>query len=85
MKLIFCTVCHDIFRLSDTPKACMCGASHGQYTDALNATYGGSAVPLGISNQSLVMALKNRPECGQGQGFVAFVIPKNCDTYKREQ
>jgi len=53
------------------------------YTDGLQASYSGFAVPLGIDNPSLIAALKKQPEDGQGEEFTAFVIPKKCLTFKQ--
>jgi hypothetical protein len=58
MKLILCTACGDIRKLSyDT--VCQCGKAYGAYTsDGVNATYGGSAIPLFIDNNSLASAVR---------------------------
>jgi hypothetical protein len=67
-------------------KNCECGASWGQYADDdLNTTCGGEAVLLGIHNSSLGKALRNQPVIGKAQPFQAFVIPKICDTCKKEE
>ena len=84
MKLIFCPGCHDVVKLAREMRFCKCGASCGCYkTDGLNAVYGGSAVPLGFANSSLVEAIKNQPDEGMGERFTAFVIPKSCPTFRR--
>lgn len=84
MKLIFCSHCSDVFKLHlGKTKKCGCGRSWGQYGDYLNATYGGLAVPLGFANPSLVEAMKGQPIDGDGKTFTAFVIPKNCPTFKK--
>ena len=85
MKLIFCPICHDIVKLPrEMDRSCQCGCSWGHYKDdGLNATYGGEAVPLGITNSSLVNAIKTQPKSGMGERFEAFVIPVECDTFKK--
>ena len=81
MKLIFCKECCSIFSLSKNKKVCDCGKSSGFYKqDGLNAEFQGPAVPIGFANSSFRNALKNQPTYGQGQEFIAFVIPENCKT-----
>ena len=63
-------------------RTCRCGESSGQYTDRLNAWYSGESIPIGFANRSIELALQNQPESGQGERFEAFVIPKQCDTFK---
>jgi hypothetical protein len=82
VKLILCPSCHDVVKLLTKARTCDCGASWGKYTDNLNAVYGGDAIPLGFANGSLVKAIKDQPNEGNGKEFLAFVIPKNCDTMK---
>lgn len=52
MKLIYCPVCDDVFRVeSFTWRICNCGRSGGQYNpDNLTATIGGKAKVFGIPN-----------------------------------
>ena len=83
MKLIYCPYCHDIIKLRRQVTICECGKSFGTYLDDLNAAYSGDAVPLGIANSSFIGALKNQPASGDGMRFEAFVIPKDCLTFKR--
>jgi hypothetical protein len=85
MKLIYCPKCHDVVKLCYDARTCLCGASNGHYINALDAVYGGPAVPLGFANSSLVKAVENQPEQGMGECFEAFVIPKSCPTLKREE
>lgn len=86
MKLVYCKECCDVFKMSHELKKCECGASWGRYKgDGLNATYSGEAVPLGIHNSSLASALRNQPRAGAGESFIAFVIPKICDTCVKEE
>jgi len=56
MKLIFCPKCSDVVKLSNERKYrwCKCRASGGRYKkDNLNAIVTGSAVPIGLCNNSL--------------------------------
>lgn len=89
MKLLLCKGCQDIVRpLIGIERFCHCGNCSiiGQH-DNLNITYSGEkAVILGIKNSSLIFAVANQPEEGQGKDFVAFVIPKKClTTHKKEK
>jgi hypothetical protein len=83
MKLIRCKSCNDIIALHKYRRLCACGKSFGYYIDSTNAVYGGDAVPLGILNSTLHEAIACQPEGGRGKTFVAFVIPKQCDTFER--
>lgn len=81
MKLIYCPKCQDVRKLDFAVTVCSCGASKGWYADdALNAVIQGQAIPIGFDNPTLVAALRNQPEDGVGEVFIAFVIPKNCPT-----
>ncbi len=81
MKLIYCPICDDVFKMSSLLSQCCCSASWGRYTDLVNAEYGGEAIPLGIANNSLAEAIRLRPDKGPRGGlFTAFVIPKECNT-----
>jgi len=83
MKLILCPHCQDVRKLDKILTTCKCGKSYGRYLDDLNAEYSGDAIPLGFSNSSLLSAIKHRPGQGNGAIFTAFVIPKQCSTYKK--
>lgn len=80
MKLVYCPKCTDIFALHGELRTCRCGASSGRYTDNINATINGEAIPIGFLNDSFVDALRNQPEGGLGYTFTAFVIPKDVPT-----
>ena len=86
MKLLFCKDCADIFRLYvDHPKTCHCGKTTGQYEeDGLHAWYSGPAIPLGFANSSFVHAIHNQPDSDWGREFTAFVIQKDCDTFRKQ-
>ena len=85
MKLVLCTICGDVVRLvEEETRICQCGACGGKYIDPLNAWYTGhNAIPLGIANSSLQEAVFNQPNSGEGETFEAFVIPKDCKTFKK--
>jgi len=83
MKLILCTACYDVFKLSQKEqRQCVCGLCTGFYHEnGINAEYrGDSAIPIGFANSSLMQAIKNQPQDGRGEKFTAFVIPKSCLT-----
>lgn len=85
MKLFLCEACSDIVRLLDYKRECECKKSYGFYEkDGLHAVMGGKAIPLGISNPSLLVAIQRRTENAPGPAFHAFVIPFNCSTIKFE-
>ncbi len=85
MKLLLCLKCNDIFSLDFFEKSCSCGSTKGKYLDQKFAEYCGEfAVPLGISNPSLINAIKNQPHEGMGELINAFIIPKNCPTFFRK-
>lgn len=84
MKFIRCTECTDIIKLFSEPRSCKCGKSSGRYTDKVNAVYSGPAIPIGFGNNSFDHAIQNQPFDGvMGLRFYAFVIPKNCETFRK--
>jgi hypothetical protein len=88
MKLILCKKCQDVVRLiQDEERFCKCKSCSGQYTDDLNAWYRGGehVIPIGFSNPSLVSAVTNQPKSGWGEGFEAFVIPEECNTFIKKE
>lgn len=84
MKLLFCLICRDIFNLSSEHKTCKCGRAEGIYINDIDAVHNGG-IPLGIANTSFIDAIINQPENGQGKEFTAFVIPKDCPTFKEDR
>lgn len=84
MKLVLCKICQDIVRLQNEPRQCKCCESGGYYLDDIQAVYWGKdAAPLGFNNMTLVDAIHRQPNGpGVGATFVAFVIPRTCDTFK---
>lgn len=84
MKLLHCTKCGDVFKLDADLRTCRCGRVEGRYLGNLHAEYrGDTAVPLGITNSSLTLAIRERPNEGQGKEFTAFVIPHVCPTMRK--
>jgi len=84
MKLIYCPKCDDVVKLAQVPRHCKCKKSGGRYlVDSWHAEYWGLAVPLGFANSTLMKAVKNQPKEGQGERFVAFVIPEECPTMRK--
>ena len=85
MKLLYCSLCNDIFNLDFKLKKCSCGNAAGRYLDEVCAEYSGENVyPLGFDNLSLKRALQNQPLTGGGKHFAAFVIAKECFTMWKE-
>ena len=85
MKLIYCEKCGDVISMRFEERSCFCGASKGRYLDSLNAEYSGPAKPLGFHNTHFKSALKNQPEKSWGVEFTAFVIEKDCLTFKKKE
>lgn len=85
MKLLFCSDCWDVIKLDlDELRFCKCKKVSGKYVDNLFAVYtGDAAVPLGFRNPSLESAIRFQPESGMGRDFIAFVIAKECPTFRR--
>ena len=85
MKLLLCLYCQDLFNLALEEKACRCRLTKGKYIDRLHATYSGEhAMPLGFANSSLIKAIQNQPKEGLGETFTAFIIPRECATFEKE-
>ena len=92
MKLILCTVCLDVYKLSSREKkSCMCGNTWGQYlSDGLKAEVSDTpdTVVLGFVNQSLREAILTKraegdlPD-GTGHRFIAFLMPDDAPNIKR--
>jgi len=85
MKLILCKSCQDIVRpYPNKTRSCECGKVSVEAKGILNIEVSGKeyAVPLGFRNSSFKVAVMTQPENGMGKDFVAFVIPKECDSIK---
>ncbi len=77
MKLLRCTVCHDIVALTGEWRSCICKCSSGRYLkDGLHAEYKGSALLLGMLNKDLMLM---RP----GEYYKWFVIPEESDRIRK--
>lgn len=87
MKLVLCKNCADVFKCTTKRiRYCECGACSGKYTDNINAWYKGKyAVPLGLDNKSLVEQVPKQPKYGKGPTINAFIINKNCKTFKKKK
>ena len=85
MKLLMCGNCEAIFNLGTHVKSCSCGQTIGAYDeDRYHAWFeGDEAMPLGFQNLSFGWAMARQPERGAGRSFEAFVIPKECSTFRR--
>jgi len=87
MKLLYCNNCNDIFELpaNCTERHCQCYQSKGRYVSVIewSAEYSGPCVPIGFNSKQFVHATRNQPENEPAVIFEAFVIPKNCRTFRR--
>lgn len=83
MKLILCRRCQDIVKALPEWRSCSCGKSKARYIDDLHAEYMGPCIPIGLDNNSMLLAIRVRPKTGLGSGFKAFVIPEVCKTFTR--
>ena len=80
MKLLYCQECTDIVRLRvNQIRSCQCGKCSGEYVDKKLVRVSENAILIGFDNPSLKKALKHIPDDGQGEQFVAFIIPRKCD------
>mgnify|MGYP001558442003 CR=1 FL=1 len=75
MKLFYCPRCADLVRVQKYSRHCECGESWGVYYSSADAVFGGKAVPLGISNDSLEKAVAEIPDGFNGEvnSFSAWV------------
>jgi len=89
MKLIYCSACGSIIRLSLHPGFCDCGNSWGRYHNNSFATYGGDSIPMLILNSEFTDALVYRTDnervCDFALlDFTAGFVPKNSTTFMDE-
>jgi hypothetical protein len=88
MKIFYCSECEDVRKpdLLRERTSCNCGKSWMEFVDDdYHVRYGGCAVPLGFDNPTFRRAIVKRPvEDGPGFSFIAFVIPEQCPTCRRE-
>ena len=84
LKLSYCTECHDVVSLSPSciSRTCACGLCNGRYVDQCQAEYTGPAVPIGIGNSSLIIAVSEWVSGGHdNMDLCAFTIPRDCETF----
>lgn len=83
MRLLLCTRCNDVVRLTSSPRSCLCKATRGMYKDDVHAVYSGKcAIPLGFDDSSFSNAAQNWLEW-RDQEFKAFVVERDCPTFRR--
>ncbi len=83
MKLLLCKECHDVVRpLIGKKRWCQCGkCSVIGDNDNVTVFYSGEkATMLGFKNSSFASAVVGQPLEGMGKDFVAFVLPKKCQS-----
>lgn len=91
MKLLFCSGCQDVIKLSRYVRSCACAQTFGQYDlGGVTAWYEGElAVPLAIPWQHLGAAMQVwtglRSEVDTGIPFEAFVVPDRSRTFIRRE
>lgn len=83
MKLILCTKCQDVVRLFDEERQCKCGAISGKYVGDSAVYKGDRAVPLIFDNNTLVRAIADQPENGEGHPFGAKVVAQHDKDFKK--
>jgi len=79
MKLAYCPICFDIFKLIKDVRSCSCGMSSGLIKTRNGfrvAQINGPVKLIGIKDPSFFEAVHNQPYKGPGKEFVAFVMPK---------
>lgn len=57
MKLLYCPVCEDLFKLTFRPRSCQCGIVTGHYENTSQAVTNGAGVSVAIGNGSLHLAI----------------------------
>ncbi len=86
MKMLFCPACNELFNIDKKNiKKCSCGKTVGKYEKNGTITYS-YGIPIGFRPQSFKEAIVGQPEgiSGErGKEFVAFVIPKKCDSMNK--
>ena len=86
MKLLYCGLCQDIFKLDSVLKTCKCKKSSGQYITINTAEIKGKyAIPLCIGWTSFNKAIENRPfdekeNLKAPAYFNSWIPPKMCDS-----
>lgn len=88
MKLLLCLKCNDVRKIASGTGAqtfCDCGRVWARYVDEINAEWNGHGFLIGLSNPSLVQALRDQRDMGDlpdgmGRRFEAFIIPSAAPT-----
>lgn len=83
MKLLYCRRCFSVFSLGSETRSCPCGETKGRCITNLEAEYSGPGIPLEFAYDSFWLALRCQPENGAGEKFIAFVIPKECESFHK--
>lgn len=85
MKLAYCPVCRDVFKLTNDVRGCSCGKCSGRIQDKKEgpitkriAHIQGPVKVIGIDDSVLRAALEDQPIFGEGLEFKAFLLPKSC-------
>lgn len=61
MKLLYCPLCMDLFKLDHEPRHCKCGeVKGGYYQDGIRAWKGKEGVMLGLNNLYLAQLLTGK-------------------------
>ncbi len=84
MKLILCSRCHDVVRLTSERRPCRCGAVAGKYLDDdWHAVYSGPAVPIGIDNIGLGKAITEWGTEGEELPINCWIMRKDYAVFKK--
>ena len=85
MKLVLCISCQDIIRLFDEERSCKCGACGGKYEEKSPIYWGSKAIPISFDNNTLLRAIADQPDRGEGLPFEAKVLAQNDKTFIRKR
>jgi hypothetical protein len=77
MKLGYCPVCKDFFRLTRNVRSCSCGKSSGVMKNNVLATVSGLLRVVGIKDNSFFKSLYKNAQHGSGIPFEAYLLPKH--------
>lgn len=58
VKLLFCPICQDVFKLSEELRTCACGRVRGKYLNDRDAVTNGKGIDIAIGNGSLLTAIE---------------------------
>ena len=89
MKLILCTECEDVVRLTFDVRRCGCGAIAGHYLpDGWHARVSDNAVCIGFDNHTLVRGLATLSKMSPistalGPDVKSWLFPKNYERIER--